>query len=46
MSGLKTKITKAQQATLIDTLKERFESNRTRHADIAWSKVHTKLEAS
>lgn len=35
-----------QSSALISVLKERFDKNKNRHADIDWSKVQTKLEAN
>lgn len=35
-----------QSAELLNTLKSRFEKNKSRHKGIEWDKVHAKLEAS
>jgi len=35
-----------QSSALLNVLKERFEKNKNRHADIDWSKVQAKLEAN
>jgi len=40
------KLTTEQQATLLKTLKARFEKNMQRHKGIAWEKVQAKLEAN
>lgn len=42
----KTKLSPGEKASLIKTLKSRFEKNQQRHKGIAWSKVQEKLEAS
>ena len=39
------KLTAAQQAELIQTLKTRFEANMARHAGLAWAAVQTRLES-
>lgn len=48
MKAAKTKKTLSaeQRATLLDTLKTRFEKNLPRHAGLEWAKVAAKLEAS
>jgi hypothetical protein len=35
-----------QHSTLLSSLKERFEKNTNRHANLEWDKVQTKLEAN
>ena len=40
------KLTAAQQAELIQTLKTRFEANMARHPGLAWAAVQTRLEAN
>lgn len=42
----KEKITAAQQELLFQTLRERFEKNRSRHEGMEWAKVQAKLEAN
>lgn len=42
----KKKLSAEQQEELLKTLKSRFEKNRTRHKDIEWDKVATRLNAS
>jgi hypothetical protein len=42
----KNKITPEHQEEIISILKTRFEKNKTRHADIEWSKVQERLEAN
>lgn len=39
------KLTKEQSATLLNTLKQRFEKNKNRHKGIAWENVRAKIEA-
>lgn len=41
----KKKLSPEQQATLIGILKNRFEKNSNRHADITWETVQIRLEA-
>jgi len=40
----KRKLTTAQGAVLLKTLKARFEKNMNRHKGIEWAKVHAKLD--
>ena len=42
----KKELSTEQQATLLKTLKERFEKNTSRHKSIEWTKVLAKLEAN
>jgi len=42
----KNKLSSAQRADLLKTLKARFEKNMNRHKSIDWSKVQTRLEAA
>jgi hypothetical protein len=42
----KNKLSPEHQEEIISILKTRFEKNKTRHADIEWSKVQEKLEAN
>jgi hypothetical protein len=42
----KNKITPEHQEEIISILKTRFEKNKTRHANIEWSKVQERLEAN
>ncbi|WP_300568944.1 DUF4256 domain-containing protein [Flavobacterium sp.] len=42
----KKELSPEQHSTLLKTLKERFEKNKTRHQDLDWDKVQTKLEAA
>ncbi|WP_284653089.1 DUF4256 domain-containing protein [Flavobacterium terrisoli] len=44
--GTKKELSPEQQATLINTLKTRFEKNMNRHKSLEWSKVQAKLEAN
>lgn len=39
-------LTKEQQEILMDRLKDRFESNPTRHPKLDWAPIQTKLEAN
>lgn len=42
----KKKLTVEQHSTLIKTLKNRFDNNMSRHKELEWAKVQTKLEAN
>ncbi|MGD9561728.1 MAG: DUF4256 domain-containing protein [Pyrinomonadaceae bacterium] len=42
----KKKLTKEQQAELLDEMKERFTANPNRHKGVKWADVQAKLEAS
>jgi hypothetical protein len=42
----KNKITPEHQEEIISILKTRFEKNKTRHANLEWSKVQERLEAN
>ena len=44
--GTKKKLTPAQSEELIRKLKERFEKNMSRHNDIEWAAVQTRLDAN
>jgi len=46
MNSNKKKLPPEQQATLLNTLKTRFEKNKHRHKGIEWDKVQAKLEAN
>src|SRR5689334_11817257 len=39
-------ITAKQRASLLETLKARFDANPKRHAGVAWSTVQTRLESN
>lgn len=43
---MKTKLSEETKNELFDTLKTRFEKNRTRHPDLEWTPIQTKLAAS
>ena len=45
MNMNKKKISPEQSEALLRTLKDRFEKNRIRHEDLAWTKVQERLEA-
>jgi len=45
MKNSKKKLSSAQSAELLKTLKARFEKNMNRHKGIEWAKVQAKLEA-
>lgn len=42
----KKELSPEQQATLLKTLKDRFEKNKNRHSSLDWAKVQAKLEAA
>jgi hypothetical protein len=42
----KKKLTAEQSASLLKTLKTRFEKNMNRHKDLSWEKIQPKLEAA
>lgn len=44
--GTKKELSPEQQATLINTLKTRFEKNMNRHQGLEWNKIQAKLEAN
>jgi len=46
MKSNQKKLPAAQQAELLNTLKARFEKNKSRHKGIDWSSVHARLEAN
>lgn len=46
MNGNKKQLSTEQSIQLIILLKNRFEKNKNRHADIEWEKVQVKLEAN
>ncbi len=46
MNKLNKELSPEQQEKLIRILKTRFENNMNRHKDLAWTKVHAKLEAN
>ncbi len=41
-----TQLNEDERATLLKLLKERFESHRERHPELAWAKVHDRLAAN
>ncbi len=44
--GTKKQLSSGEQSGLIKIVKERFEKNKNRHANMDWSKVQAKLEAN
>lgn len=46
MNSTKKKLPPKEAATLLDTLKSRFEKNSNRHKGIAWDKVEARLKAN
>ncbi len=46
MKNNKNKLSAAQQAELLSTLKARFEKNKDRHKGLSWDKIQDRLEAN
>ncbi len=46
MAQKKQKLSPAQKIELLETLKERFEANASRHKGVSWAGVQAKLEAN
>lgn len=46
MKGAKRELSSKQRDELLQTLKERFEKNKKRHAGVDWARVQAKLESN